>query len=315
MPLQPGYDYSHAVWEAKLDGRAPPHVDAKHVTPGFWRKKERDGADKPIAVFVVDNELWVKVGAGEPFQFNGPAAEEDFSFKTMSFCDAVEYEVYLHAVEHGTWPEQVAAPAVRHIGPGDNGPPELILQERIEALEAECREWFQGVEQRIETQEHSDKLANFSDRFRELENEAKDTREAGRKPHLDAAAAVQAVWKPLQDRAETARKWANGEIGKWQQREKARLLAEAAAAAARGEAVKADATKVKSGTRGRPVALRSRLEYRVDDADQLWAHYRDDARLRMNPAVLQTLKRLVEDDHEAGRPTPGAHMERVNTAT
>lgn len=129
---------------------------------------------------------------------------------------------------------------------GHNNPPVLTPLEihtaNVEDLYAEAGMWLDGAA--IENQGQADEVTRLYDMLDKAGKAADKQRAAEKKPHDDAAKAVQASWKPLVDKAERAAKAAKASLGRWmvaeQQRmareaEDARKVAEAEAERARAE--------------------------------------------------------------------------------
>jgi hypothetical protein len=89
---------------------------------------------------------------------------------------------------------------------GDNNPPEPTSHEaftvHIEDLFSEARNFLDGVS--ISTDCEADAISALLDQIRTAAKDADKARAAEKKPHDDAAKAVQARWKPLLDRCDTA---------------------------------------------------------------------------------------------------------------
>lgn len=109
----------------------------------------------------------------------------------------------------------------------------------IDDLYDEAKNWLDGTE--IKTQAEADDVATLIDRFRKAGKAAKDQHTAEKKPHLEAGRAVDAKFKPLIERADTAKDIAERARNKYLLRLKAAQeeIARAAAKLAAEEAQKA----------------------------------------------------------------------------
>jgi hypothetical protein len=90
------------------------------------------------------------------------------------------------------------------INRGRNSPPEPFdaFRLEIEDLFAEANNWLDG--EPIATQQQADDVSALVNRLRKVLKDADDQRKAEKKPHDDAAKAVQALWTPLLSKAELA---------------------------------------------------------------------------------------------------------------
>ncbi len=84
-------------------------------------------------------------------------------------------------------------------GMGHNGPPEPTpieaAREQISLLDIEAANWFDGTP--IENQAQADDVARLIDAGRKAKQQFDAWRKTEKKPHDDAAKAVDATWKPV----------------------------------------------------------------------------------------------------------------------
>lgn len=117
--------------------------------------------------------------------------------------------------------------------PGANHPPEPTpfeaVKVHLEDLTVEARNWADGTA--IATQAQADEVSFLIDQLRKGVQVAEKVRKDLKRPHLDAAAAVDAPFKPFMDAADRAVTAAKATIGKWLRAEEVRKTAEATAAA------------------------------------------------------------------------------------
>lgn len=84
---------------------------------------------------------------------------------------------------------------------GDNAPtPFDLLSEQIENLRVEAGNWLDGAG--VTTEADAENVSKLLDLTRKAQKEADSARVTEKKPHDDAAKAVQAKWKPLIDRCD-----------------------------------------------------------------------------------------------------------------
>lgn len=148
------------------------------------------------------------------------------------------------------------------IAMGANAPPAFEAHKaNIEDLRAEALVWLDGA--KVTTPEEAEGIDTLISMARSARDEADKARAAEKKPHDEAAKAVQARWKPLVDSADTILKVCLEKIGAWRIAERERKEAAAALARAEAEAerqAEVEATRAASGN------LDARLQ-----ADQLAA--------------------------------------------
>jgi hypothetical protein len=136
---------------------------------------------------------------------------------------------------------------------GDNNPPEPTpidaAKDTLADLTLEAQNWFDGAE--VENQAQADEVSRIIDAARKAGKAFDGERKTAKQPHMDAAKAVDAEWKPLIDGAErvaTVGKAALTPFLMAQEAEKrareaeARRVAEEAAAVARKAAQEAQNT-------------------------------------------------------------------------
>lgn len=94
---------------------------------------------------------------------------------------------------------------------GHNNPPEPTAleasREELSNLELEAGNWFDGAE--VENQAQADEVSRLIDAARKSGKRFDGFRKVEKQPHMDAAKAVDAAWKPLTDAAERV-----AEVGK-----------------------------------------------------------------------------------------------------
>lgn len=200
----------------------------------------------------------------------------------------------------------------------------------------------------IGSDDEAAEVSKLLDAFRKAGKDADAARAAEKKPHDDAAKAVQAKWKPLIDRAGMGADGCKAALTPWLRKkdeearaaaevarqeaariaaeaEKARLAAqsgglearEAAEAAAkeaeRAQAVAAKADKQKAAAKGgdRAVTLRSRWECEIADRRALLNHYA----VRRPDDLTAWLLDMAKADVRSGiRSLPGVNITEVKEA-
>jgi len=109
----------------------------------------------------------------------------------------------------------------------------------IDDLYDEAKNWLDGAP--IENQAQADAVATLIDRFHKAWKAADEQRDKEKRPHMEAANAVQAKYKPLLDRADKAKSLAKTAQATWLKklRDEQKAIADAAAAAALKQAQEA----------------------------------------------------------------------------
>lgn len=227
---------------------------------------------------------------------------------------------------------------------GHNQPPATLpfdaFSAHIEDLYAEAKNFLDG--EGVNSEGVATAVTTLMDQLRKAAKDADAARAAEKKPHDDAAKAVQAAWKPLLDKAELAVTVCKRALTPWLQAkeaerqaaaaaaraeserkaEEARLAREAAAetdldARERAEALAKEAAKAEKAAnkaeRGRAqtaggakaVSLRTYYSPSVTDFKAALLHY-----LKVNPqAFMPLVVELANADIQAGkRQIPGVEV-------
>ena len=307
-------------WRNALAGMDQP-IDADSPQCGFY--KIRDGKDGPW--------LPVMIRTGDAGQLRcrvGDNSDAD-PFKIWTWCAGrpISKEDAKVAFDTGNFPGD--APAAIGDNSGD-----LSLAEQIRDYAAQALGWLK--KHGIKDTASKDRAANYRQELLRLRKEADSQRVAEKKPHDDAAKAVQAKWVPLIDEADAAAEKLRGELGAFMVAEKraaekaAREKYEAeqrAAAAARAE-VEAQRAKLMrddpiaaltspelelppeplcpepvkiqaGGQRGRKTGLREVTRYVVTDHKAALAFFAD------SEDVRELIGKLAERASKAGVAVPG----------
>lgn len=109
---------------------------------------------------------------------------------------------------------------------GHNKPPvHLLWKEEIDGLFEEATNWCDG--EPIASQDQADKVGQLLDMIRTASKDCDKQRAAEKKPHDDAGKAVQALYKPLLDRADIAATACKKALTPWLQKVEDEKRAEA----------------------------------------------------------------------------------------
>lgn len=162
--------------------------------PGFYRRRVKDGADIPVAIW--------QGGEGVLALANDAPADADAVWTWC--CDwPITEEVYRAVAEEGKpWPDAapVANAVIGHNHPDD--PHEALTVEF--AGEREMAEKF--LQSAISTQDQADQCAVWSKRVAAIAKKATDLHKVEKQPHLDAGRAVDDKWRPLKEEPDTLSK-------------------------------------------------------------------------------------------------------------
>lgn len=106
--------------------------------------------------------------------------------------------------------------------------PATLFKEEVDDLLLEARNYLDG--EPISSEEQAEAVSSLLNRLRRVAKDADSARATEKKPHDDAAKAVQAKWKPIIDKAELASTTAKQALAVWLQKVEEKQRAEAEAA-------------------------------------------------------------------------------------
>lgn len=187
-------DPNYLFWLGALAGN-PPELTRGRAESGFYRNRNRDGVYEPIAIWRDAKGLCVKIGE-KPFR---PRDEEEFCERTFAWCakHPVTQEAYDFRMANGRWPDDAPPPAVDK----SNLPEDPFEALKVE-IEAELQELQDALKNRITDAEAATRFGNWKIRFEEAWKRGEAMRKAEKKPHDDAAKAVQTKFLPVLDLAD-----------------------------------------------------------------------------------------------------------------
>lgn len=270
-------------WRDAIAGNVG-EIHADHPQSGYFKIRDgKDGPWLPVAIWQDANgDLKCRVA---------DKSEDALRIWTWAAKNPVEKNAAKIAFETGAFPGDV---------PRNSG--ELTLTEEIADAVEQAQEWLS--KNKITDKVSSDTAANWRQRLLDLAKKADKQRESEKRPHDEAAKAVQAKWKPSIDaaedaadslrsaltqymRAEEARQRAEAEVKRKAAEEEARKQREAAETARREAEAKnlppppepedvplpfePEPVKVQAGgQRGRKTGLRTVTTYVVTDLEAAW---------------------------------------------
>lgn len=331
-------------WKDALEGKAPEAV-IDDPQPGFYYAG-RGGDREPVAIYHDEDELVAAIGFNQ--RIIAPLA-----VWPRCYTHPISEEKYWDTVDNNRWAdtEGLVEPKPNEPDPTgetvtdfandtgeDERAPEEIIAEKIEAAFSVLNEAIPKDLDAID-RPAADKIANSKDRLQELWKEAEEQRKAEKKPLDEAARAVQAKWRPVQERAETGKDTAERALRHYLRREEAkrreeerqrleaqrkaeeeRKAAEEAARAA-GEPAPPEPepvpepepppepTRVGGALSGRRTSLRVKRRYAViEDFDKALEYFKGRDELRA------TVQQMADAAARAQTPVPGCRIEEEKGA-
>lgn len=309
-------------WRDALAGNATAlHADIPN--PGYYKVRAgKDGPWLPVAIWRKDGNIVCRV-AGE--------MKDPLAVWTWAAKNPVSKEAAKHAFEHGTWPGDVPMP-------GHNSGT-LSLPEEIDDAVAQVSAWLSST--KVTDKVAADTASNWRARLLDLSKRADKQRETEKRPHDDAAKAVQAKWKPVIDRAtDTANKLRDALTAYMRaederQRREAEAARKAAEEAARKQREEAEAARREAaaknappppepedvplpfveppkvqvgGQTGRKTGLREITRYEVEDYDAALAAVKD------HPDVRAAVEKVAAARCKTGVAVPGVRTIKEKVA-
>lgn len=298
-------------------------IEEPNPRSGYFKMRNgKDGPWLPVAIWEADGELICRV-----------ANERRDPHSVWTYCakNPVPKDAAKHAFENGSWPGDV--PTVGH------NAGMLTLPEEIEDAATQALVWL--AKSGITDKTAADTAANWRARLLDLSKQADKQRETEKRPHDEAAKAVQAKWKPWIDTASEAANRIRDALTQWMRAEEAKARAEAeakrkladeAARKAReiAEQAKADAAarnlppppepvdvplpldepvKIQAGgQRGRKAGLRTITKYVVTDYAAALAHVKD------HQDVRAAVEKVAAAQAKAGATVPGVETQTEQVA-
>lgn len=312
-----------AWWQAKLAGEpVQANPDSPHA--GFYRQSHKAffGARKtftPVAYYPdpQTGQLRCRIGNAE--------VDDLLARRTWNHVNAhpVSEEEYREVAERGgKWrDEHDLVPMGRAAIPidetpvplGHNKPP---VEDSLESLQADIEDLAADANRRIDgppikTQEEADQIANLADRLSELWKKADELRKAEKRPHDEAAAAIQKKWAPLLIAAEAYKNLKYKLLTPWLRRLEEAQKQEAEAAAAAGAPIAAPevaARRPRAGTRGRAMSLKTNKRAEITDYKACLEFFAE------SPDMRATVQDLANRAVRAGMKVPGVNVVEESSA-
>lgn len=254
----------YEFWRRRLAGEELPIHDGEYQA-GFYRMKDRTGNSHPVAYwFAKDGTIRCRIGTKD---VNEQTAAERWMWASKS---PITHEIYKAVVGGAPWPDQHEA-----VSKSNNAPPDDSLEGLTAAIDDLAREADALIKKgAAATQDDADRASDLANRLGEFWNKADNARKAEKKPHDDAAKAVQEKWIPVLTAAEIYKRIklvvVTPFLTKKQADERKAREDAAKAGAPLPEPVR---STTKAGTRGRSVALRTIKQVEITDRAALLAYF------------------------------------------
>jgi hypothetical protein len=126
--------------------------------------------------------------------------------------------------------------------------PATLFKEEVDDLLLEARNYLDGDP--IANEQQAEAVSSLLNRLRRVSKDADAARATEKRPHDDAAKAVQAKWKPLIDKADLAATTAKQALAPWLQQVEDKLRAEAEAARIEADRLAQVAREAREGASG-----------------------------------------------------------------
>jgi hypothetical protein len=278
-------------------------LEPGEVPCGWFRHQRRDGSFELLAIWQDDTgTTWAQRGERAPECLED--REEEFCERVIAYCwrSPISEDLYWAVREGAPWPDLPPVQAADYANmPAD---PFEALRIEIEAERDEVERWLRGDP--VTDQTACDRAANWASRLADLEKKAGSLRVEEKRPHDEAAKAVQARWKPLEDMAAALKRRLKDAQLPFQQEQRRREAEARAAAAQAGEAVRPVRTSG-AGTVGRRSSLRTSYRAEIHDFDAALAALKD------NPELRQLVQRLADKVARTGAALPGTRVVPVQS--
>jgi len=297
------YDF----WRRRLAGEVIPIHDGEPQA-GFYRLTSKDGRSTPVAYwFTKEGALRCRIGNND---VDEQTANERWPWASKR---PIGHDVYKSVIAGNPWPDQHEA-VIRDRANSDGAPDDdsfEALKDRIEDLARDADALIKAGS--AKDQNAADRASDLANRLAELHKTADAARSKEKRPHDEAAKAVQAKWLPILGTADIYKRIKSAVITPFLIAEdKKRREAEEAARRAAQEAAQAGApvpepapvrAAPKAGSGGRrSVALRTVRVVTIKDRAAVLKFFEN------NDALTEVLQKLAEKVTEAGVEVPGVSV-------
>jgi len=294
-----------------------PHPGKPEKMLGFYRRIGKDRETRaavwvPVAIYTAPD------GSAVCRDGNREIRDRDVVDEVLGQCcrNPIPYELYVAVTEQGAaWPDQPpeAAKAEQDFTRDIVSEEDQLRDEATRELERFKQEIANGV-----TDENADKVGNWMQRAAQRLKTLDAQRAAEKKPHDDAAKAIQAKWKPILEIWEQFSKLGKPLVTR-HLTEKQRRIDEQRAKETLGLAQpdlgaqdRPQTASIGGGT-GRKMSLATRKVAVIKDP-RAFADYLLSLNQGPHPDVLETLQKVANRIVSAGASAPGIEIETTATA-
>lgn len=307
-------DDPYDFWRRRLSGETVAIQDGEPQA-GFYRVRSRDKTTwRPVAYWFADGLLRCRVDGAD---IDEQRANELWLYASKN---PIAHETYEAVIAGGSWPDlhDAASEDRRNFRDGDNDESFEAIKDRIDDLAREAEKLIKSGG--AKTQEEADRASDLANRLGELWNKADDARKAEKKPHDDAAAAVQEKWRGVLIAGSIYKQIKAVVVTPFlAELDRRRKAAEAEARKAAEQAAKdgapapppppAASAPVKAGSGGRrSVALRTVKQVEITDRAALLAYFAD------GQAMTEFLQTCAEKAVRAGVTPAGVTITETQVA-
>lgn len=302
--MAPDYAFYNAQL-AHMRGAGP----APEVTPGtphagFYRRGTRKAGEWVCVAIWRDPDSGALVGIDGNYDVSDPDKLDELFARCCR--QAVDEKVWRAVAERNEpWPDAPPPPAV---DPQDfaNMPADEheALKAQIDAERFEVERWLKSTE--ISSEEDAAKATDWGHRIKtQLQDRAEKMRVEEKKPHDEAAKAIQAKWKPLVDTSDALVRKLKVAIEPYLREKQRKLAAERAAALSAETPSAPPPQRLAVGNSGR-VSLRTVKHAQIEDFDATLAHFLKQAATRVE--IVELIQNFATKAVRAGADVPGVKV-------
>lgn len=308
----------YAFWRGALAENYPYPMQDGRFECGFWRTKNRDGRQVPVAIWKHNGELRISVDGNdiEPERFAG---RWNFTWQ-----NPITYDAYTYRIKNGEWPGDIPDEIGRNAPPDDFA----MLKDNIEDVARQAAKWLQGVGE-IVSQENADKAANYREALNKLKKKADACRKEEKEPLAEQVKAVDGKYNPLihiadqtavtlRDALTAFMRKQEAEARRIAEEERKRQEAERKALAEQDIALATlepelpappPAAKIQAGGQfGRKTGFRTVKRTEITDYPAALAFFKD------NPEVRALIQKLADKVTKVGGTVPGVEVKEERVA-
>jgi hypothetical protein len=300
-----------AWWQAALAGKIGPIHDGE-PEQGYYRVRDGKGGPwLPVAIWKDASGAWLcKRGTSK-------ARAEDVW--TWACRNPISHETYTAVVAGGAWPDEVGPAETRGIG--DNLPTDPVERFKL-TLDIEREQIEAFLKAPIADEDSAVKAGRWSGKMRDIAKEIDDKRVELKKPHDDAAKAVQQTFKPMVDAADKLASNLKDHVTPWIMEKRRKADAEAAealrikreaeqkAADELGVAPPPEPTRAQARAPSKVVTggvtVRTVKVVQIDDLVKAASHIA--AFKTPNAGLVEAVRKAVDPLLRAGYEVPGAKL-------